>query len=97
MTDAELRTGLDAILNGKPFPPTLPEFRTACRPPVRIPHVDDHKGLNDLARELGVATHGVHSYAALRSMLMRAADKRSYGATLLSGTSAPMLEDKGDE
>jgi hypothetical protein len=29
----EIRTGLDS-LNDKPFPPTLPEFKRLCRPPI---------------------------------------------------------------
>lgn len=67
----ELAAGLSALLRrGSPFPPTLPEFYALCVPPIDVPPVNDHYGLDRLAAEHGVSTGGCSSYYALRSRII---------------------------
>ena len=69
---AEVRAGLKALIRaGKPFPPTLPEFYVLCRPRIDIPAVNDHQGLDNLARQLGVSTAGCDSYHELRRRIIQ--------------------------
>lgn len=73
----EVRAGIAAaVRSGKPFPPTLPEFYVMCRPKIDVPPVNDHAGLDRLARLLGVSAN-CHSYFELRQRLLDAAAERS--------------------
>jgi hypothetical protein len=76
LLDAEIAAGLDALLRrGVPFPPTLPEFRAACQPPapkIPVPTVEDHRGLERLAGQLGVPYMDAPSYAVVRSRIISA-------------------------
>jgi len=76
LTAEELRAGINAlIVNGKAFPPTLPEFYAACRPPLSVPPVTDHRGLDRMAAKLGVSTANCYSYGTLRDKILDAVDK----------------------
>ncbi len=70
LTRHEIGIGLRALVqSGKPFPPTLPEFYGLCRPRVEVPPLNDHVGLDALARQLRVSTAGIDSYFALRQAI----------------------------
>ncbi len=74
----EIVDGIQRLIrSGKPFPPTLPEFYGYCRPPVTIPPVTDHRGLDALAHDLGVSSSNCPSYHSLREKIAEAiADRR---------------------
>jgi hypothetical protein len=69
LTDQEIADGLKRLTT--PFPPTLPELMTLCRPALEVPPVSDHKALDRMARQLGVSTN-VDSYETLRQRIKRA-------------------------